>query len=102
METLATGLNEFQKKLSVDKIYVKNEPVNLGSIEENDKLKILTWNIERGVNPAALTAYINQVRPDVVCLQEVDWGNRRTKNVDVLNQLACSTSMLGFFWCRVL
>jgi endonuclease/exonuclease/phosphatase family metal-dependent hydrolase len=97
METPATGLNEFQKKLSLDAIYVKNESVSLGSIEENDKLKILTWNIERGANPDALAAYINEVEPDVVCLQEVDWGNQRTKNVDVLNQLACSTSMLGLF-----
>jgi endonuclease/exonuclease/phosphatase family metal-dependent hydrolase len=96
METQAAGLNEFQKKLSLDKVYVKNESLSLESIEGDDELKILTWNIERGANPDALAAYINQVKPDVVCLQEVDWGNQRTKNVDVLSQLARSTSMLGF------
>jgi endonuclease/exonuclease/phosphatase family metal-dependent hydrolase len=93
----AAGLNEFQKKLSLDKIYVKNEALILDNIEDHDKLKILTWNIERGANPDALAAYINQVRPDVVCLQEVDWNNQRTKNVDVLNRIARSTSMQGFF-----
>jgi endonuclease/exonuclease/phosphatase family metal-dependent hydrolase len=96
METQAADLNEFQKKLALDKIYVKNESLILDSIEDYDELKILTWNIERGANPDALAAYINQVKPDVVCLQEVDWGNQRTNNVDVLHQLAHSTSMMGF------
>lgn len=97
METQAEGLNEFQKKLSLDKIYIKNKPPILDSIENYDKLKILTWNIERGANPDALAAYINQVKPDVVCLQEVDWGNQRTNNVDVLSRIARSTSMMGLF-----
>ena len=97
METQARGLNEFQKKLTLEKIYVKNESLSLDGIENYDQLKILTWNIERGSNPDVLAAYINQVKPEVVCLQEVDWGNQRTRNVDVLNQIAFSTSMLGFF-----
>lgn len=97
MKMQAAGLNEFQNTLSLDKIYVKNESLILGRVEDSDKLKILTWNIERGANPDALAAYINQVKPDVVCLQEVDWGNQRTKNMDVLGSIACSTSMLGFF-----
>jgi endonuclease/exonuclease/phosphatase family metal-dependent hydrolase len=96
METQTADLNEFQKKLSLDQIYVKNESVSVDRIEEYSNLKILTWNIERGYYPDALAAYINQVRPDIVCLQEVDWGNQRTGNVDVLGRLACSTSMTGF------
>jgi endonuclease/exonuclease/phosphatase family metal-dependent hydrolase len=97
MEIQATCFNEFQKKLSLDKIYLKNESLILDNIEDFDRLKVLTWNIERGANPDALAAYINEVEPDVVCLQEVDWGNRRTNNIDVLSQLAHSTSMRGFF-----
>jgi endonuclease/exonuclease/phosphatase family metal-dependent hydrolase len=97
METEAAGLNEFQKKLSLDEIYLKNESQSLNSIEGYNKLKILTWNIERGAKPDVLAAYINQVKPDVVCLQEVDWGNQRTKNADVLDVIARSTSMVGFF-----
>lgn len=95
MEQDATGLSEFQKKISLSEIYVKNESQRLNRIEDYDKLKVLNWNIERGANPDALAAYINQVAPDVVCLQEVDWGNQRTGNVDVLDRIARSTSMLG-------
>lgn len=97
MEPQAAEFNDFQKQLSLDKVYVKNEPQRLDGIEDYNKLKILTWNIERGANPDALATYIRQVEPDVVCLQEVDWGNQRTKNVDVLDRIARSTSMLGFF-----
>jgi endonuclease/exonuclease/phosphatase family metal-dependent hydrolase len=97
METETTGLNEFQKKLSLVEIYPKNETLTLTRIEDYDKLKILTWNIERGANPDALAGYINQVEPDLVCLQEVDWGNQRTKNIDVLRRIARSTSTMGFF-----
>src|SRR5690349_16983126 len=96
MKREPAGLNEFQKELSVDEIYVKNASLRLSHVEDYDRLKILTWNIERGSHPDALAAYINQVEPDVVCLQEVDWGNQRTSNVDVLSRLADSTSMLGF------
>lgn len=97
MQTEATDVKEFQKKLSLDQIYLKNSTQVLNDIQGYDKLTILTWNIERGSNPDALSAYINQVEPDVVCLQEVDWGNQRTKNVDVLDRIARSTSMLGLF-----
>jgi endonuclease/exonuclease/phosphatase family metal-dependent hydrolase len=97
MECEVAGFNEFQRKLSLDEIYLKNESLSLNSIEDYNRLRILTWNVERGANPDALAAYINQVEPDVVCLQEVDWGNQRTKNADVLNFIARSTSMAGFF-----
>jgi endonuclease/exonuclease/phosphatase family metal-dependent hydrolase len=97
MKTQATGLSELQKKLSLDQIYLKNESQNLESIQDYEKLKILTWNIEQGAKPDALAAYINHVKPDVVCLQEVDWGNQRTDYVDVLSQLANATCMLGLF-----
>jgi endonuclease/exonuclease/phosphatase family metal-dependent hydrolase len=97
IEMQTAGINEFQKGLSFDQIYVKNESQILGHLEGHDGIKVLAWNIERGTDPDALAAYINQVKPDVACLQEVDWGNRRTGDVDVLSRLACSTSMLGLF-----
>src|SRR5688572_7884408 len=83
-------------QISLDRIYVKNESTDLGAIEDHDKLKILAWNIERGAKVNALAAHINQVKPDIACLQEVDWGNQRTRNEDVLNLIARSTSMMGF------
>ena len=95
MET--AGLNEFQKKLALNEIHMKNESVSLDSIEDYKKLKILTWNIERGVKADELAAYINRINPEVVCLQEVDWANERTKNADVLDLIARATSMAGVF-----
>jgi hypothetical protein len=50
MDTTSADLNEFQKQIYLDRIYVKNETIDLDSIEGKDKLKILAWKIERGAN----------------------------------------------------
>ena len=57
----------------------------------------MTWNIERGYAPSNIAETIRQIRPDIACLQEVDWGNERTGNRDVLADLAEQLGMLGLF-----
>ena len=88
-------LNDFQKEISFEQIYVKNEEARLEDVARYDRLRILSWNIERGIDPDSLAAYINELKPHLVCLQEVDWRNQRTNNADVLDHLARSTSMMG-------
>ena len=90
-------LNGFQLQIESDRIYLKNriQPTS-GKIQAN-KLKLLSWNIERGYFPEKIVSYINQINPDIVCLQEVDWGNERTQKLDILDYLAKQTSMLGLF-----
>jgi len=60
-------------------------------------LRILSWNIGRGRDPARIAATIATIAPDIACLQEVDWGCRRTGRCDVLKVLAERTGMLGLF-----
>ena len=57
----------------------------------------MTWNIGRGYAPANIAETIRQFRPDIACLQEVDWGNERTGRRDVLADLAEQLGMLGLF-----
>ena len=89
--------NEFQNTLDIEKIYIKNNTAKNRTIETVNELRILSWNIERGYDPKAISSYINEVRPDIVCLQEVDWGNMRTGGIDVLEELARDTQMMGLF-----
>lgn len=96
-EKQAYNLNKFQIDLPILKIYVKRPLPGLGRSHNRDFLRILSWNIERGFQPDALSAYINEITPDIVCLQEVDWGNERTNKLDVLDYLARETSMEGLF-----
>lgn len=87
--------NEFQKSLDIHTIYRKNDIRLLPY--ENQQLRILNWNIERGFYPDQLVKYLQSVNPDIACLQEVDWGNERTGGADVLGYIARQTGMSGYF-----
>ncbi len=89
--------NKFQQSVDLSQIYSKNNAAQLIPAQGIETLKILNWNIERGFEPDTLLAYIKEVGADIVCLQEVDWGNLRTDNRDVLEYLAEQTGMLGLY-----
>jgi endonuclease/exonuclease/phosphatase family metal-dependent hydrolase len=97
MHFLNLDLNEFQKNLDISKIYIKDglQSLKIGALE--NKARVLCWNIERGFYPNAILAYIKDLEPDIICLQEVDWRNKRTNNLDVLDYIAKKTGMLGFY-----
>ena len=95
---LTASLNDFQKQIDGKGIYIKKDKDFKPTIyASRDNLRILSWNIERGYNPNALAEYISQLDPDIVCLQEVDWGNKRTRQLDVLHYLAQKTGMQAAF-----
>jgi endonuclease/exonuclease/phosphatase family metal-dependent hydrolase len=60
-----------------------------------DDLKIITWNIERGQAYDAVLEALRDLNADVLLLQEVDRGCRRTKYRDVAAELARE---LGMNW----
>src|SRR5262245_35176776 len=55
---------------------------------KEDDMKIITWNIERGEAYDAVLAALRDLDADVLLLQEVDRGCRRTKYRDVAADLA--------------
>jgi endonuclease/exonuclease/phosphatase family metal-dependent hydrolase len=93
-------LSAFQQSLNRDQIYVKGGAL-LGEHRAGPPpggvIRILSWNIERGYRPDQIAATLAEIRPDIACLQEVDWGNRRTSGRDVLQELAEATGMLGLY-----
>lgn len=89
-------LNEFQSSIKSDVIYERN-PSQVFTQKPGRIIRILDWNIERGYSPERMTKYINDLKPDIVCLQELDWGNERTGNVDVLKHIAQGTHTRGYF-----
>jgi endonuclease/exonuclease/phosphatase family metal-dependent hydrolase len=93
-------LSVFQKSLNRDHIYLKGrlfEGESRWDRSASRVIRILTWNIGRGYRPEQIAAVLAEIRPDVACLQEVDWGNRRTGERDVLQELATATGMLGLY-----
>lgn len=91
------GKNEFQKEIKRDEVYIKNYLENRTPGFIQDKLKILSWNIERGYQPDLIADTIQRINPDIVCLQEVDWCNKRTNSLDVLDYLAKKNHLFGLF-----
>lgn len=93
----ASALNEFQRSLEFGCIYRKEPKGWIPRDGIAACFRILSWNIERGYDPAQLAETIRKLQPDIACLQEVDWGNERTGRRDVLQELADQTGMLGLF-----
>jgi hypothetical protein len=90
-------LTDFQRSLSLDRIYVKGKVRVPQSGFDRGNIRILSWNIEHGRNPAQIAETIAVAGPDSACLQEVDWGNERTGSVDVLEIVARHTGMQGLY-----
>jgi endonuclease/exonuclease/phosphatase family metal-dependent hydrolase len=91
------ALTAFQSSLDPLRIYAKGRLPEPAGPAAPGRVRIVSWNIERGRDPARIGAALRALRPDVACLQEVDWGNRRTGGADVLQLLAEATGMLGLF-----
>jgi len=56
--------------------------------KEASNLKLLNWNIERGLQLAGIEAALESEKPDICILQEVDLNARRTGNRNVAEELA--------------
>ena len=92
--TALADLTSFQRSLALDRVYIKG---GLPKQCDDHRLRVLSWNIERGHAPERLAETLVKIQPDLACLQEVDWGNARTGSRDVLAFLAQATGMLGLF-----
>jgi len=73
------------------------------SMGEEAELRIVSYNIRHGrgmddvVDPERIAAVIRDLRPDVVCLQEVDKDQPRSGHIDLTEVLAELLEMEGVF-----
>jgi endonuclease/exonuclease/phosphatase family metal-dependent hydrolase len=86
-----------EPRLSAAEIHaVVGEPARIAHVPAAARpLRIVTWNIERGVRFNEIAAALKTFNPDVVLLQEVDRGCKRSGKVDVARELAHA---LGMNW----
>lgn len=91
------ALTAFQRSLEIGRVYAKRPHQTLTGIDPARPLRILAWNLGRGFAPERIADTIAELRPDIACLQEVDWNNQRTGSRDVLQLLAERTGMLGLY-----
>jgi len=75
---------------------IDGEPARVTSVPlDHRDIKVVTWNIERGVRFQKIASTLGALAPDVVLLQEVDRYCRRSGNHDVARELA---RVLGMNW----
>lgn len=63
-------------------------------------LRIVDWNIDRGVHLGAIVRFLRSVRADIVLLQEVDLHCRRTHHLDVAQEIARALQLNYVFGCE--
>jgi endonuclease/exonuclease/phosphatase family metal-dependent hydrolase len=94
-----TGLRVFgfvsDPWLSQERIHrLTGEPARVDHpMPASQELRVVTWNIERGQAYDAVLTVLRRLQPDVVLLQEVDLGCRRTGYRNVARDLAASLEM---------
>jgi endonuclease/exonuclease/phosphatase family metal-dependent hydrolase len=75
---------------------VSGEPNRLAPAAiDRDRVRLVTWNIERGVQFEKIAATLKDLKPDVVLLQEVDRYCNRSGNRDIARELG---EALGMNW----
>ena len=92
---LVDNMTTLQRLLDLGRIYRKGRAALPAEPAVQRTFRVVTWNIGRGYRPDRVVEVLENLRPDVACLQEVDWGNQRTRSVDVLEEIAGRTGMLG-------
>jgi endonuclease/exonuclease/phosphatase family metal-dependent hydrolase len=60
---------------------------------QHQTIKVLSWNILRGFQYKGVIETIRSLDPDIICLQEVDWGNERTGNLNIASEIAASCKL---------
>src|SRR3982750_4344399 len=74
---------------------VIGEPTRIVRRWDGHAIRVLSWNIERGAEYAAVLGVLLKLDPDILLLQEVDRDCRRTGSRDVARDLAAA---LGMNW----
>lgn len=72
---------------------VVGEPARIERAAATGDVRVVTWNIERGTAYDAILSELRRLEADVVLLQEVDRGCRRTGYRDVASDLANALEM---------
>ena len=67
------------------------------SVTDTPTLRLVQWNIERGYQLDRIVQLLQELKPDICCLQEVDIGCLRTDGVDTVERIATALGMNAIF-----
>ncbi len=88
-------LNDFQKGINIDSLYHFN--YGLDKFEKKASYLIVNWNIQQGRYLEEQIKFLKTLDPDIICLQEVDWHNERSKYHNVIDIMSKKLKMNSCF-----
>jgi endonuclease/exonuclease/phosphatase family metal-dependent hydrolase len=53
-----------------------------------DSIRVVNWNIDRGLHLSRIVKFLSSAKPDLILLQEADLNARRTHHVNVAKELS--------------
>jgi len=84
------------------------EPIESGSYvpalqkapEQSDSIRIVSWNINRGLQLDGILDFLTKASADLILLQEVDVNARRTHHRNIAREIAQALQMNYVFGCE--
>lgn len=74
-----------------------NDPPSAAATSQPRPLRLVSFNVERGYELARVVSLLKSLDPDIVALQECDWGCERSGSVDVSREIAKALKFAGAF-----
>ena len=89
------GLPEGMTAGTIHQISPQQNDSTAAVLDASTPLKVMSFNLERGYDVAGLASFIAGQRADVLLLQELDWGCKRTNGAAVVRELSDRLGMHG-------
>lgn len=63
------------------------------ALQPKDRIRVVSWNVERGSRLAEIIAFLRGLKADLICLQETDRNARRTGRRNIAAEIASELRM---------
>src|ERR1700720_2808291 len=83
---------------AMQEIESRNSTVPRWNLFSPDSIRIVNWNIDRGLKLRGVIEFLDSTKADIILLQEVDLKARRTHYLNVAADSAQKMEMNYVFW----
>src|ERR1700732_3795655 len=78
---------------AMQEIESRNSTVPRWNLFSPDSIRIVNWNIDRGLKLRGVIEFLDSTKADIILLQEVDLNARRTHHINVASEIAQKLEM---------
>ena len=90
---LLTATAAYPQEAALSRIESGSFAMSALTLRSPSSIRVVVWNIERGLQLSQVVSFLEAAKPDLVLLQEVDLNARRTHHLDVAREIAQKLGM---------